>query len=131
VNYIELLGAVDYGALIGVVGGFLGVIGVVSAAVVVARSGIAQNTITVLEKNTDALDKRVEIMEAENKQLRDRVDSLETLNAALLAQIKSVPEYGQLVQTTAERFSEVLTEISALTVEHRQIIELLREVAKK
>ena len=115
----------NFGTLIGVVGGILGLVGLVAAAVVVARSSIAQNTIRLLEDNTSALSKRVEIMEAENEQLRLRVSTLEAINTDLLIQVKSVPEYGVLAKTVNENFRDVLTEIKDLATEHRKIIVLL------
>lgn len=89
----------DIASLVGVVGGILGLIGLLSAALVVARSSIAKGTISLLEENQAALKSRLETVESENRMLRERVGALEHTKDELFQQVKSLPEFTKITTT--------------------------------
>lgn len=105
------------GPVIGVIGGVLGLIGLITAGLVVVRSTIAKSTIQLLEDNQDALKSRLSIVEAENTMLRDRVAALEVTKTELFDQVKSLPAFSQMAEGMLAMngvMDEVLQQLKAM-----------------
>lgn len=99
---------------VGLIGGILGVVGVVSAALVIVKSKIATTTIELLNQNQAALKSRIETLEAENYLLRQRVQALEHTKDELFEQVKSLPAFVEItdildnVKITLDKVERVL-----------------------
>jgi len=87
---------VDVAVLVGTVGGFLGVVGVIAASIVVVRSKIASVTIELLNQNLDAQEKRIDLLTQENATLLKRVVLLEHTKDELFREVKSMPAFADL-----------------------------------
>lgn len=109
-------------SFVGLAGGLLGLVGLISAALVVARSSIAKGTITLLEGNQSALKSRLETVEAENRLLNDRIHALEHTKDELFQQVKSTPEFIKIT----EELAAVNDVLLALFEETRAIKDSLR-----
>lgn len=84
---------------VGVVGGILGIIGMLSVGLVYAKGRIASDTISLLNQNQDAQSRRIETLETENRILRDRVNALEHTKDELFEQVKSLPAFIEMTDT--------------------------------
>lgn len=105
-------------SILGLAGGVLGVLGLVTAALVIVRSTVARTTIETLERNVAALDderqileRRVTALEAENSALKQRVEGLAHDKEELFGQLKSLPAFAEMAQT----MTEILGELQRLT----------------
>lgn len=98
----------DAASWVGIVGGVLGVVGVITGGLVILKSKIASATIDLLNENVDAQRQRIEILERENEQLRARVEVLEHTKDELFAQVKSLPAFTAMVTSMME-IQETLT----------------------
>lgn len=106
----------DVQGFLAVAGPLMAVVALAAGALAYVKSSIDKATIVTLEKNADALEHRVEILEDENRQQATELAAVRKENAALLSQRPSADAIAELDRKLSEHDA--------------RMIQLLREPTK-
>lgn len=110
-------------ALIGVVGGFFGIVAVLGGAVAVLRANLAQSTIKALKENQEALTSRVTVLESQLKDANAAIERLEETKQVLAEQVKSVPAFASMADTMAQNFASISDRLVQIAESQERCLE--------
>lgn len=101
-------------AWLGIIGGAVGLVVFLGATVIYLRGSKDKGTIATLEASNRALLERVEVIEANEQRLTQRVTQLEHENSVLVAQRPSAEAIASIALTLNKHDSDTRTLLRAL-----------------
>lgn len=126
-----MIAAINFGLIATIFFGILGIAGALGLILAYVRGNLAKSTIETLEKNSSALEKRVDLLEAENKALNERLLALEETKRALTEAVTSRAEVTELTKFTQEGFKSIAASMDVLTEHQEKVSQLLERVVSR